>query len=133
MKGVYKQSEDYHAVLTNFSDRSFAYPIAFMERRKLLEVLYGLLTDKSKVKVNKAVSKVEKHSKIQDLVQVTTHDGEVYEGNLVVGADGVHSLIRAEMWRLDDSLQKGQITKKERRSKSFHNKVKIPSSRLIKA
>lgn len=31
--------------------------------------------------------------------QVVTADGAVYKGDLVVGADGIHSVVRAEMWR----------------------------------
>lgn len=31
--------------------------------------------------------------------QVQTEDGSRYTGDIVVGADGVHSVVRGEMWR----------------------------------
>lgn len=34
-----------------------------------------------------------------DQVTVRTQDGSVYTGDIVVGADGVHSTVRQEMWR----------------------------------
>ncbi|KAH7028242.1 FAD binding domain-containing protein [Macrophomina phaseolina] len=91
----------------------FGYPIAFMERRRLLEILYSALPDKSKVEVDKTVSGIEKHPKKYGVVEVRTHDGDVYEGNLVVGADGVHSKARAEMWRLTSALQPNKISEEK--------------------
>nr|K2QVI4.2 RecName: Full=FAD-dependent monooxygenase dpmpE; AltName: Full=Diterpenoid pyrone biosynthesis cluster protein E; Flags: Precursor [Macrophomina phaseolina MS6] len=98
--------------------RSFAYPIAFMERRKLLEILYDLLPDKSRVEVDKAVSRIEEHPEHHGVLRAYTHDGDVYEGNLVVGADGVHSRTRREMWRLSGSSPTGDVPVSERNSTS---------------
>ncbi|RDA88612.1 hypothetical protein CP532_5879 [Ophiocordyceps camponoti-leonardi (nom. inval.)] len=78
-----------------FTFRSF-YP-----RRKLLEILYSTLPDKTKVHVNKEVSRIEQDElEEKGLVRVWTADGDVYEGDVVVGADGVHSRTRAEMQRM---------------------------------
>ncbi|RLL95502.1 hypothetical protein CFD26_100774 [Aspergillus turcosus] len=79
----------------------FGLPFAFLERRRMLRVLYDTLPDSSRVLVDKAVISVERED--SDLMRVTTRDGSVYHGNLVVGADGVHSRVRAEMWRLANS------------------------------
>ncbi|RYP51522.1 hypothetical protein DL768_003164 [Monosporascus sp. mg162] len=38
---------------------------------------------------------------------IHTQDGSVYDGDIVVGADGVHSATRAEMWRLAAQLRPG--------------------------
>lgn len=84
----------------NLADR-FGLPLAFLERKRMLWALYDTLPDSSQVLVNKAVTSVERE--VSDLMRVTTYDGSVYRGNLVVGADGVHSRVRAEMWRLANS------------------------------
>jgi 2-polyprenyl-6-methoxyphenol hydroxylase-like FAD-dependent oxidoreductase len=33
-------------------------------------------------------------------VTVTTADGRMFTGDMLVGADGIHSVVRREMWRL---------------------------------
>ncbi|CAG7973293.1 unnamed protein product [Penicillium olsonii] len=85
----------------------FGIPLAFLERQKLLQVLYDFLPNQSKVLSNKAVVSVS-HEK-NTLCAVRTQDGGVYEGDLVVGADGVHSQVRSHMW----NSHSGQISKKE--------------------
>lgn len=52
-----------------------------------------------------------------DSASVVTEDGSVFRGDLIVGADGVHSRIRSEMWRLADELYPGMITPQERKSR----------------
>lgn len=47
---------------------------------------------------------------------VHTEDGHTYKGDLVVGADGVHSQVRAEMWRLAEEMKPGVISEAERNS-----------------
>ncbi|KAG8412675.1 hypothetical protein J3458_013116 [Metarhizium acridum] len=79
---------------------NFGYPIVFLERRQLLRILYDALPDKTKLHVNKTVSTIEHFTKDQvGGARVLTKEGDVYEGDLVVGADGVHSQTRREIWR----------------------------------
>lgn len=73
----------------------------FVERCYVFQVLYGHIRNKSKVLVNKRVRSVDTSN--SDFVSVTTADGSSYTGDIVVGADGVHSTIRQEMARLDTS------------------------------
>ena len=47
-------------------------------------------------------------------VRVVTKDGEEFAGDIVVGMDGVHSVIRQEMWALADKLSPGLISDKEK-------------------
>lgn len=103
-------NEDLTIFTANLADR-FGLPFAFLERRRMLRVLYDTLQDSSRVLVDKAVISVE--SEDLDLMTVITRDGSVYHGNLVVGADGVHSRVRAEMWRLANSKSPGAFPERE--------------------
>ncbi|GAQ12100.1 hypothetical protein ALT_9421 [Aspergillus lentulus] len=89
----------------------FGLPLSFLERRRMLRVLYDTLPDSSQVLVEKAVVSLERED--SGLMRVTTHDGSVYHGSLVVGADGVHSRVRDEMWRLANSQSPGVFPENE--------------------
>ncbi|RPA94671.1 FAD/NAD(P)-binding domain-containing protein [Choiromyces venosus 120613-1] len=88
------------------------YPAGFLPRQELLALLYKHVPDKSKVLLGKRVVKVV-HSDTG--VRVITKDGDEFAGDIVVGADGVHSIIRQEMWALADELSPGLITEKEKK------------------
>lgn len=59
--------------------------------------MYNGLADKSKIKLEKQISKVE-HSEKE--VVVTCSDGTTVHGDVLVGCDGVRSVVRQEMWRI---------------------------------
>ncbi|OQD76446.1 hypothetical protein PENDEC_c004G06395 [Penicillium decumbens] len=88
------------------------YPIISLDRKKVLEVLYQSYPDKSKILVNKRILEVKSSG---DNASVVTDDGNIHTGDLIVGADGVHSRIRSEMWRLADKVQPGLITPQEKK------------------
>lgn len=58
--------------------------------------MYEAQPEKSKLLPNKKLEKIEED---KDGVKVTTTDGSVYEGDIVVGADGVWSSVREHMWK----------------------------------
>ncbi|MCJ1243270.1 hypothetical protein MMC30_000467 [Trapelia coarctata] len=89
----------------------FGYPVSFLDRQKFLAILYNRLKDKTKVHVKKEVISIE-HLKFG--VRVKTADGSRYDGDLVVGADGVHSRTRSEMWKHADEDRPGLITSQEK-------------------
>ncbi|KAJ5309707.1 uncharacterized protein N7443_002168 [Penicillium atrosanguineum] len=95
-----------------FNDR-FGLPLAFLERQKMLEILFDNLPDKSKILCGKKITQIED---FEDAVTVHTDDGNMYKGDLVVGADGVHSRVRAEMWRLAEETKPSVISAAERKS-----------------
>lgn len=73
----------------------------FLDRQMLLRILYENIKDKSKILTNKRVVKA---TLTHGGVQVTTADGTTVPGDILVGADGVHSTIRQEMWKLAADL-----------------------------
>lgn len=78
----------------------------------MLKVLYNGIPDKSKIQLSKRVFKVD-HS--DSGVVVHCQDGSKYEGDIVVGADGIHSIIRPLMLDHMESWNPGS-TKKDRNS-----------------
>lgn len=75
----------------------------------VLQVLYDNIKDKSKVMVNKRVQRVDM---TDNGVTVLAQDGSIYKGDILVGADGIHSAVRGEMWRIADELSPGWISPK---------------------
>lgn len=76
----------------------------FMERRYAVQALYDNLRDKSKVLTSSCIMKVESFC---DGASVETSDGSVFYGDIVIGADGVHSRVRAEMQRCAEKESPG--------------------------
>jgi 2-polyprenyl-6-methoxyphenol hydroxylase-like FAD-dependent oxidoreductase len=74
--------------------RRWGYNGLWCDRSMLLEILYGHITDKSKIFTGK---KVESIRHLKDSVEISTTDGSKYTGDIVVGTDGVHSRVRQEM------------------------------------
>ncbi|KAF7549510.1 hypothetical protein G7Z17_g6330 [Cylindrodendrum hubeiense] len=77
------------------------YPITFLDRQMVIQVLYDNVRDKSKVLTNKRVQRV---SMTDDGVVVKTSDGSSYKGDILVGADGIHSTVRGEMWKIANEM-----------------------------
>lgn len=73
----------------------FGFPIAFLDRQKLLEILYRRYPHPERIHLNTKVTSI---SSARDEVSVVTAGGNVYRGHLIVGADGIHSQVRTAMW-----------------------------------
>lgn len=84
--------------------------MAFLDRQKLLDILYRNYPDKINIITGTKVTEVRK---VDNGVCVSTDDGTLYHGDLVVGADGVHSRMRSEMWRLAGAAHKSVAKEKE--------------------
>lgn len=63
-------------------------------RAELVQLFYDSLSaeDKAKIHLNKKLASIDN---TEDGVSVTCADGSTYEGSIVLGADGVHSKVRA--------------------------------------
>jgi 2-polyprenyl-6-methoxyphenol hydroxylase-like FAD-dependent oxidoreductase len=81
--------------------------MACLDRQQLLQVLYQLFPKRSDIYVGKNVIRVDQQD---SRALVYTADGSTYEGDLVVGADGVHSCVRTQMWRAAKVRRPGLIS-----------------------
>ena len=68
----------------------------------LMAKLYENLKNKDKVITEANVQTI---NTLHGGVEVVTTNGRAYQSDLLVGADGVYSAIRQEMWRLAEEMQ----------------------------
>lgn len=85
-----------------------------LERRAFLEVMYETLPDKSKIQFSK---KITSFTESEEGIEVNFADGTCERGDIVVGADGVHSVVRQAMWDCANRLEPGLITVEEKKSR----------------
>ncbi|RYP64696.1 hypothetical protein DL771_008653 [Monosporascus sp. 5C6A] len=73
------------------------YDICFTERRILLDILHRNIRGKDKITTGQKVTRIVH---VGDKVELSTLEGHAFSADIVVGADGVHSRVRGEMWRI---------------------------------
>ncbi|UQC85831.1 FAD binding domain-containing protein [Colletotrichum lupini] len=86
----------YQHDLMDMWEKMLGYPMIFIDRQMLIQVLYENLKHKDRVLTSQRVVSVEF---TESGALVTTKDNKVFSGDIVVGADGIHSTVRKEMWR----------------------------------
>ena len=72
---------------------------------------YDNLPDQSTIKLNKRVERIE-HTETN--VRVVLTDGTVEEGDIVIGADGVHSVVRSQMWDYASEFEPSTIPESDK-------------------
>ena len=70
-----------------------------LARSKALAAMYESLPDKSKVKLKQRVARIHE---TPDGVVVSTDDGSIERGHIVVGCDGAYSSTRDLMWKVGE-------------------------------
>ncbi|KAL4971621.1 FAD/NAD(P)-binding domain-containing protein [Aspergillus desertorum] len=126
----FRFSSSYPQIIHERGASRFGFPIAFLDRQKLLEILYNRCPGRSKIHLKTRVISVSA-SDDNNEVTVTTDDAQTYTGHLVVGADGVHSRVRSEMWKAAQSHGQG-ITAKEQQGKTLFQFGKWLRQRLTR-
>ncbi|KAK0652570.1 hypothetical protein B0T16DRAFT_346949 [Cercophora newfieldiana] len=82
------------------------YELSFGDRQALLQIMYDGIEDKKKILRNKKVVDVV-HS--DNGVTVKCEDGTTYQGDVLLGADGVYSKTRQALWDLAASEHPEQV------------------------
>ncbi|KAL9030775.1 MAG: hypothetical protein Q9196_001125 [Gyalolechia fulgens] len=99
--------------LWRFVRENHGVELMLLERRGYLEVLWENLPNKSRVLFNKRVTDIIEDN---DGIEVFLSDGTSERGDIVVGADGVHSTVREKMWEHANRLEPGIIDVKEKKA-----------------
>ncbi|KAF4498040.1 Zeaxanthin epoxidase, chloroplastic [Fusarium agapanthi] len=94
------------------------YPMVFLDRQMLLQVLYKSIKDKTKILTNKRVVRAEL---VNGGVHAVTSDGTIIAGDILVGADGVNSAVRSGMWKLAGRLSPGLFDPNEHEAPPCEN------------
>ena len=84
--------------------------MCFLDRQAVLRVLANHIFEPRRILLNKRVQQVLHRP---EGVTVACDDGTLYEGDVVVGADGAYSRVRSEMWRIASEQSPNSIPKQE--------------------
>lgn len=96
-----------------------------MPRRVLLKMLHESIPDRdTKIKTGKRVTSIKAHD---TGVEVTCDDGSIEQGSIVMGCDGIRSIIRTEMDRFERA-ETGRATNETKPFK-IHYKALIGRSK----
>jgi 2-polyprenyl-6-methoxyphenol hydroxylase-like FAD-dependent oxidoreductase len=100
------------------NDISLGYSLCFLNRQDLIRVLYAAIKDKSKIRTTVEIVDV---LELGSRVRVLTRDGSEYLADILVGADGVRSQVRNELWRVANDQEPGYIPSRDKScASSFH-------------
>lgn len=89
----------------------FGVPPILFDREQCVAHQYDNLPDQSTIKLNKRVERIE-HTDTG--VRVILTDGSVEEGDIVIGADGVHSSVRTQMWDYAREFEPGTVPESDK-------------------
>lgn len=102
--------------------RRFGFPLAFLDRQKVLAHLAVSLPLQDKLHLGKEVDHIQP---VKNRLRVHSRDGSFYDGDLVVGADGVHSMVRVEMWRLAKEAKDPRFSSLNEKESKWRSKSHI--------
>lgn len=73
----------------------------FFDRQWFLQVLYDQIKHKDRILLNSGINSIRD---TDSGIEILTARGQVYSGAMVVGADGIHSVVRGEMARIASEI-----------------------------
>ncbi|KAH7308985.1 hypothetical protein B0I35DRAFT_515346 [Stachybotrys elegans] len=89
-------------------EKLYGYRMHFLSRHNCLRILFSKIQRRSSIHLSKEVVKVETGATGRG-ARVETKDGTVFTGDMVIGADGVRSAVRGQLWRIADAETPGYI------------------------
>ena len=90
------------------------YICGICERKTFLRSLYDQLKDNSPIHVGKKVLSI---THAEDSVTVRCADGSEFTGDIVIGADGIHSKTRQEMQKYAEETGPKGLMDRDKNSK----------------
>jgi FAD dependent monooxygenase len=94
-------------------EEKFELPVVLFNRQECVTHLYDNLPDQSMIRTSARVDRIE-HTETGVKVYLT--DGSFEEGDIVIGADGVHSLVRQVMWDYAAENDPGAIPESDKKA-----------------
>ncbi|KAL2069492.1 hypothetical protein VTL71DRAFT_14171 [Oculimacula yallundae] len=117
MKRTFSRREDGTVVSSNqwptIVQKRLEYISAICERWAFLKSLFDQLGDKTKIRTSKKVLSIE-HGETS--VTVSCEDGSRFTGDIVIGADGIHSRTRQEMQKFAEKTGPAGLLEKDKKS-----------------
>lgn len=104
------------------------YGVGLFNRYDLVSILHNHIREKSRLLVNQKVVRIDG---LEDKVVVHTAAGDVFEAQMIVGADGVHSAVRREMWRNAEMAGPGAIPEEDKKGETDHDERQAPLGSLL--
>jgi len=98
-----------HTIADKVRAETGGYGIAGFTRTQLLKILHRNLSEagKKKILTGKRVERLEVLKGDEGVrVHLKGEDREFFEVDVVIGADGINSIVRSEMWRLAEEVDK---------------------------
>ena len=91
---------------------SHGYDFLVLERQVYTKILYDRVPEKSKILTGARVVDIVENEKS---VKAYLDDGTCEEGDIIVGCDGVHSVVRSFMWDNANKISPGAVSAAEKR------------------
>ncbi|KAI8626280.1 FAD/NAD(P)-binding domain-containing protein [Xylariaceae sp. FL1651] len=96
--------------LAEVLEKRHGYPPLFIQRQQLVQALYQNLRHKKKVLLQKRLVQIQP---MENGIRALTQDGSLYTGDIIVGADGMHSAVRKQMHIMGKALSPGYFDPEE--------------------